>query len=36
LSPAASNFKVKLDESQEEQLSVELLTNKIISVLSSP
>ena len=29
-------LKVKLDESQEEQLSVELLTNKIISVLSSP
>lgn len=32
----ADELKVELDESQEEQLSVELLTNKIISVLSSP
>lgn len=32
----ADELKVKLDESQEEQLSVELLADKIISVLSSP
>lgn len=32
----ADEWKVELDESQEEQLSVELLTDKIISVLSSP
>lgn len=32
----ADELKVGLDESQEEQLSVELLADKIVSVLSSP
>ena len=30
------NLKVRLDESQEEQLSVELLADKIVSVLTTP
>ena len=32
----ADDLKVRLDESQEEQLSVELLADKIVSVLTTP